>query len=106
MVRVTVDLDAETVFKLKRIAQSRNMSLYMLVKEALKELAQKATPPEHHAQYNIAPNAKPNTAKTRVYCKSKVEVRNIERHVKSLREKGVLVNWWEEEDRYCFEVKA
>jgi predicted DNA-binding ribbon-helix-helix protein len=39
VVRVTVDLDAETVFRLKRIAQAKNMSLYMLVKEVLKELA-------------------------------------------------------------------
>ena len=39
MVKITVDLDAETVFRLKRIAQARNMSLYMLVKETLKELA-------------------------------------------------------------------
>jgi len=39
VVKVTVDLDAETVFRLKRIAQARNMSLYMLVKEVLKELA-------------------------------------------------------------------
>ena len=45
MVRVTVDLDAETVFRLKRIAQAKNMSLYMLVKEVLKELAWSTTLP-------------------------------------------------------------
>jgi hypothetical protein len=39
VVKVTVDLDAETVFRLRRIAQAKNMSLYMLVKEVLKELA-------------------------------------------------------------------
>lgn len=39
MVKVTVDLDAETVFRLKRIAESKGISLYMLVKEVLKELA-------------------------------------------------------------------
>ena len=39
VVKVTVDLDAETVFRLKRIAESKGISLYMLVKEVLKELA-------------------------------------------------------------------
>jgi hypothetical protein len=39
VVKVTVDLDAETVFRLKRIAQARNMSLYALAKEVLKEFA-------------------------------------------------------------------
>ena len=39
MVKITVDLDAETVFRLKRIAQAKNMSLYALAKEVLKEFA-------------------------------------------------------------------
>jgi hypothetical protein len=39
VVRVTVDLDAETVFRLRRIAESKGISLYMLVKEVLKEFA-------------------------------------------------------------------
>jgi predicted transcriptional regulator len=39
LVKITVDLDAETVFRLKRIAQARNKSLYALAKEVLKEFA-------------------------------------------------------------------
>ena len=50
MVKVTVDLDAETVFRLKRIAQAKNISLYMLVKETLKELAWSTPLPPVSAQ--------------------------------------------------------
>ena len=34
----------------------------------------------------------------------KTEVRNLKAYVESLKRKGVLRDWWEEEDRYCFDV--
>jgi len=37
-------------------------------------------------------------------CMPKTEVRNLKAYVESLRRKGVLRDWWEEEDRYCFDV--
>jgi len=37
-------------------------------------------------------------------CRPKTEVRNLKAYVESLKRKGVLRDWWEEEDRYCFDV--
>jgi hypothetical protein len=50
VVKITVDLDAETVFRLRRIAESKGISLYMLVKEVLKELAWSTPLPPVSAQ--------------------------------------------------------
>ena len=41
MVKITVDVDSETYFKLKRVAESRGISVYTLVKEALYEYVKK-----------------------------------------------------------------
>jgi len=41
LVKITVDVDSETYFKLKRVAESRGISVYTLVKEALYEYVKK-----------------------------------------------------------------
>ena len=46
-----------------------------------------------------------SSARTRVVCKPKHEVRNIEKYVKSLEGMGVLRDWWDERERYCFEIE-
>ncbi len=43
--------------------------------------------------------------KQRVFCKSKSEIRDINRYVKWLKENNKLIDWWDEETKYCFEVK-
>jgi len=45
------------------------------------------------------------TSSTRTFCKDKYEIRNIERYVKWLKENNKLIDWWDEETKYCFEVK-
>jgi len=42
---------------------------------------------------------------TRVYCKAKSEIKNVSSYVRKLQSEGKLVDWWDEGDRYCFEVK-
>jgi len=59
---------------------------------------------------NIIPNIRHNISKSeepkpRVLCKSKSEIRDISRYVKKLKDEGVLIDWWDEETKYCFEVK-
>ena len=49
--------------------------------------------------------SKSNEPKTRVFCKDKSEIRNVERYVKWLKDAGVLIDWWDEGSKYCFEVK-
>jgi acetolactate synthase small subunit len=36
---------------------------------------------------------------------SESEIRDINRYVKKLKDEGVLIDWWDEETKYCFEVK-
>jgi hypothetical protein len=45
------------------------------------------------------------TSSARTFCRDKSEIRNIERYVKWLKENNKLIDWWDEETRYCFEVK-
>jgi hypothetical protein len=45
------------------------------------------------------------TSSTRTFCRDKSEIRNIERYVKWLKENNKLIDWWDEETKYCFEVK-
>jgi predicted DNA-binding ribbon-helix-helix protein len=59
---------------------------------------------------NIIPNIRHNitgsdASKTRVFCKSKSEIRDVSRYVKKLKDEGVLIDWWDEGSKYCFEVK-
>ena len=49
--------------------------------------------------------SKSDEPKPRVFCKSKSEIKNIERYVKWLKENNKLIDWWDEETKYCFEVK-
>jgi len=49
------------------------------------------------------PSPKPESEKPPL-CRPKTEVRNLKAFIESLRRKGVLRDWWEEEDRYCFDV--
>jgi len=49
--------------------------------------------------------SKSNEPKMRVFCKDKSEIRNVERYVKWLKDVGVLIDWWDEGSKYCFEVK-
>jgi predicted CopG family antitoxin len=46
------------------------------------------------------------TSSTRTFCKDKFEIRDVSRYVKKLKDEGVLIDWWDEETRYCFEVKG
>jgi len=59
---------------------------------------------------NIIPNIRHNITKSdepkpRVFCKNKSEIRDINRYVKWLKENNKLIDWWDEETKYCFEVK-
>jgi hypothetical protein len=46
-------------------------------------------------------------AKNRVFCKRKSEVKDLKSYVELLEKKGILVDWWEEDnDSVCFEVDA
>jgi len=49
--------------------------------------------------------SKSDEPKPRVFCKSKSEIRDINRYVKWLKENNKLIDWWDEETKYCFEVK-
>jgi len=49
------------------------------------------------------PSSKPESEKPPL-CRPKTEIRNLKAYVESLKRKGVLRDWWEEEDRYCFDV--
>jgi len=49
--------------------------------------------------------SKSDEPKPRVFCKSKSEIKNIERYVKWLKENNKLIDWWDEGLKYCFEVK-
>jgi hypothetical protein len=49
--------------------------------------------------------SKSDELKPRVFCKSKSEIRDISRYVKKLKDEGVLIDWWDEGSKYCFEVK-
>ena len=52
------------------------------------------------------PKANPTpTEKVREYCRHKIKIGNIERYVKSLKAMGILVDWWDKGDEYCFKVK-
>jgi hypothetical protein len=42
--------------------------------------------------------------RARTRCVPKSSIRSLEAYVKRLEELGVLRDWWEEGDRYCFEV--
>lgn len=46
------------------------------------------------------------SAGSRVRCRPKSEVRDIEAYVKKLEKEGALVDWWDEGDSYCFELRA
>jgi predicted CopG family antitoxin len=48
---------------------------------------------------------KSDEPKTRTFCKNKTELRDVSRYVKWLKDAGVLIDWWDEETKYCFEVK-
>jgi predicted CopG family antitoxin len=48
---------------------------------------------------------KSDEPKPRIFCKSKSEIKNIERYVKWLKENNKLIDWWDEGLKYCFEVK-
>jgi len=49
--------------------------------------------------------SKSDKSKSKVFCKDKSEIKNIERYVKWLKENNKLIDWWDEETKYCFEVK-
>jgi hypothetical protein len=49
--------------------------------------------------------SKSDEPKPRVFCKNKSEIRDINRYVKWLKENNKLIDWWDEETKYCFEVK-
>ena len=46
------------------------------------------------------------TSSTKTFCKDKFEIRDVSRYVKKLKDEGVLIDWWDEESKYCFEVKG
>jgi hypothetical protein len=49
--------------------------------------------------------SKSDELKPRVFCKSKSEIRDVSRYVKKLKDEGVLIDWWDEGSKYCFEVR-
>jgi hypothetical protein len=49
--------------------------------------------------------SKSEEPKPRVFCKSKSEIRDVSRYVKKLKDAGVLIDWWDEGSKYCFEVR-
>jgi hypothetical protein len=49
--------------------------------------------------------SKSDEPKPRVFCKNKSEIRDINRYVKWLKENNKLIDWWDEETKYCFEIK-
>jgi len=101
--------------KLKELADKEGISIPDLIVKMY----------DHYIMPNIRHNIMPNTAdpekttlnirhnitksdepKPRVFCKSKSEIRDVSRYVKKLKDEGVLIDWWDEETRYCFEVKS
>jgi len=53
----------------------------------------------------ISKSDKSDEPKPKVFCRSKSEIKDINRYVKKLKDAGVLIDWWDEETKYCFEVK-
>ena len=54
----------------------------------------------------LSPSGSPKSGGgTRVFCKAKGEVRDVNKYVKKLEGDGVLVDWWDEGGKYCFEVR-
>jgi Ribbon-helix-helix protein, copG family. len=39
-------------------------------------------------------------------CVEKSKIKNIRAYVEKLKERGVLVDWWEDLEEYCFELKS
>jgi hypothetical protein len=64
---------------------------------------------------NIAPNVTPNTPPPapqeserrrsgHVWCEKKARIRSLQGFLKWVEKTYGLVDWWEEDDRYCFET--
>jgi len=82
--------------KLKELADKEGLSIPDLIAKMY----------DHYIMPNIRHNiTKSDEPKPRVFCKSKSEIRDINRYVKWLKENNKLIDWWDEETKYCFEVK-
>jgi len=57
-------------------------------------------------------NTSPSTASTSpsqgaaTKCVEKSKIRDIKAYVTKLKEKGILIDWWEDLEEYCFELKS
>ena len=49
--------------------------------------------------------SKSDESKPKVFCKNKSEIKDVNRYVKKLKDDGVLIDWWDEGSKYCFEIK-
>jgi len=54
---------------------------------------------------STAQNTPSSESGTRVYCKAKSEIKNVGSYVRKLEHDNKLVDWWDEGERYCFEVR-
>ena len=72
------------------------------VRDLVKELSRSTTGNPSTNPSNPKPLEVSKT--TKVVCKPKYEVRNIEKYVKSLEGMDVLKDWWDEGEKYCFEI--
>ena len=76
--------------------------------------SQRSTPPTTEGQ---KPAEAPATAETQpaetgeqkpqthTWCRKKSEIRNLEGFIEWVKHSYGLVDWWEEDDEYCFETK-
>jgi len=77
-------------------------SINICIEKALSLLEKSSTNTVSTSTNTVSKSDEP---KPRVFCKSKSEIKNIERYVKWLKENNKLIDWWDEETKYCFEVK-
>jgi K+-sensing histidine kinase KdpD len=130
MPRLSVEIDSETYYKLRKIAESRGETLYGFVKKLLKQVASSsstntlserisdilqtgvATPIRSSSETaSTTPSTQPNADssvsqnKTVVKCFPKAKMKYpLESYINFYNHKGILVDWQEEGDRICFKL--
>jgi hypothetical protein len=41
----------------------------------------------------------------KVFCKKKIEIKDVKKYIDFLKTSGKFIDWWEEKDQYCFKMK-
>jgi hypothetical protein len=101
--KVTIEVSRELRDRIRELSQKYGLLYEELLWKALDTLTQSTTLSNTQSKAKV--EEKRHISGGYEWCRSKAKIRNLQNFLKWVDDSFGLIDWWEEDDRVCFETR-